>query len=161
MKRFKAGLCQPDPAVFAQKKVQAGLRYEHTITDLRTFDNQPLVYRNYGNWFPQYSSLRILPNKAASSCPIVAGLTAHRLRQPGSLFHVCGPELESWGQRPLVTDLSDNFQTTYRFKKSFLLTLSYAQFNNAIAFMSTVIPDKTARLPAPKTSTDLRQLNFP
>ena len=35
-----------------QWSIKAGLRYEHTITDLRNTDGSPIVYRDYGNLFP-------------------------------------------------------------------------------------------------------------
>ncbi len=47
-----AGYVSINDQLTPKSRLQVGVRYEHTKTDLRTVAGQPLVSRNYGNWFP-------------------------------------------------------------------------------------------------------------
>jgi outer membrane receptor protein involved in Fe transport len=146
-------------------KVQAGLRYEHTITDLRTFDNQPLVYRNYGNWFPTAFFSQDFTKQSGIQLSYSRRINRPSFGNLAPFFTFVDPNWSLGGNDRLLPTISDNFQTTYRFRKSFLLTLSYAQFNNAIVFMSTVIPDQNRQITRPENLDRLTvssiALNFP
>ena len=130
----------------AKSRFQAGLRYEHTETDLRTAEGKPLVYRNYGNWFPTVFFTRDLTT--ASSWQIAY---SRRISRPGfgvlaPTFTFVDPTYYVVGNERLLPALSHNVQTTYRFRKNFLLTLDYTRFTNLITYNMRVIPDRNIQI---------------
>lgn len=141
-------------------KVQAGLRYEHTVTDLRTIDNQPLVYRNYSNWFPSlFFSQELSPTSS------IQFAYNRRITRPPFTFLApfltfVEPNTTVGGNVRLFPALSSNGELTYRFRKNVLLTLRYSQTRNAISFITLVIPATNQVLLQPQNLDRLTVSSF-
>tara|TARA_B100000989_G_C19449644_1_gene431146 strand:- start:93 stop:1061 length:969 start_codon:yes stop_codon:yes gene_type:complete len=65
---------------FDEFSLKSGLRYEHTITDIKDEDQRQVVDRNYGNFFPGVFLSRKLSEKVSSNLSYTA-----RITRPGFL----------------------------------------------------------------------------
>jgi hypothetical protein len=148
-----------------KSKLQAGLRYEHTVTDLRTIDNQQLVYRKYGNWFPSVFFSQDFTPKNGIQLSYSRRISRPAFTSLAPTFTFLDPNWYTAGNERLQPALSDNFQTTYRFKKIVLLTLNYTQVKNAILYTTLVFPNENRQVTRPENLDHLSissiSLTFP
>lgn len=121
-------------------KLQTGLRWEHTRTDLTNAGQERLVARRYGNLFPslfltqelnQHHNLQLSYSRRISR-PSFGDLS------PFLVFLDYYTVLS--GNPSLRPTLTDAVQGTYQFKKVYLLSLQYSQANNVIDWLFRVDP---------------------
>ncbi|WP_247235671.1 outer membrane beta-barrel protein [Telluribacter sp. SYSU D00476] len=130
----------------AKSKLQAGVRYEHTVTDLRTFSQQPLVYRNYGNWFPTLFFSQDLSKKSSLQFAFSRRITRPTFRDLAPFFTIFDPTSTIGGNDRLLPALSSNLQTTYRFRSNYLLTFEYTNTRNAIFWNIKILPEENRQI---------------
>ena len=113
-------------------RLQAGLRYEHTHTDIGPPGESLVVRRRYGSLFP---SLFLSHDLSKSSS--VQMSYSRRVQRPGYdllapwiLF--TSPYAFVTGNPNLLPTFTDAVQATYRFKSSYLLTVKYSHDRNAL-----------------------------
>ena len=130
-------------------KLQAGLRYEHTITDLTTVDNQNLLYRNYGNWFPSVALSHDLTKESGLQFSYSRRITRPTFNDLAPFFTLLDPNLSLTGNIKLLPTFSNTFQSTYRFRKSYILTFGFTDTRNAISWNSKVLTDQNRQYITP------------
>ena len=133
-----------------KSRYQAGLRYEHTQTDLRTVDGKSLVYRNYGNWFPTVFFAHDLSKTSSLQLAYSHRISRPRFGQLAPFFTFVEPNYYLGGNDRLLPTLSNNVQTTYRFRKNWLLSLDYTRFSNTIVYNLRVIPAENRQIIRPE-----------
>jgi len=113
-------------------KLQAGLRYEHTRTDIGPPGEPLVVRRRYGSLFP---SLFISHDLSKSSSVQVSysrrvQRPSYDLLAPWVLF--TSPYAFVTGNPNLLPTFTDAVQATYRFKSNYLLTVRYSHDRNTL-----------------------------
>jgi outer membrane receptor protein involved in Fe transport len=109
-----------------QIKLQTGLRYEYTHTDLSTVDNQPLVSRRYGNLFPSIFASRDVTKKSSLQLSYSRRITRPTYNNLAPFVYFIDPNTFLSGNTNLKPAITDALQATYRFQESYLLTLGYS-----------------------------------
>ncbi|GAB3038078.1 TonB-dependent receptor domain-containing protein [Spirosoma pulveris] len=145
-----AGYVNVSGQLTAKNRIQAGLRYEHTRTDLRTIDGPALVYRNYGNWFPTVFWTHTLNPSSSIQVSYSQRIGRPSFNQLAPFLTYIDPSAVLGGNEQLLPALAKNIQASYRFRKNFLLTLDYTRTTNPIAFNLTVIPAENRQVTRPE-----------
>lgn len=107
-------------------KLQTGLRYEYTHTDLTTISNQPIVERRYGNLFPSIFASRDLTKKSSMQVSYSRRITRPTYNNLAPFVYFIDPNTFLSGNTSLRPTITDALQTTYRFRENMLLNLSYS-----------------------------------
>lgn len=131
-------------------RVQAGLRYEHTQTDLRSSNGESLVYRNYGNWFPTVFWAHTLSPSRSVELAYSQRISRPSFGQLAPFLYYIDPSSSGSGNERLLPALSTNVQGTYRFNKNFLLTAEYTRFTHPIIYNLTVQVANNTQLTRPE-----------
>ena len=120
--------------------IQAGLRYEHTITNIDTDLEKDVVDRNYGKWFPSI----FLNHKINDQNSWVTSYS-RRIARP-SFFQLApfvifnDPNNFYSGNIALLPSFTDALKLEYR-HKSILFSLQYSHDKNSIALFQPKIND--------------------
>jgi outer membrane receptor protein involved in Fe transport len=130
-------------ALNTKTKLQAGLRYEYTHTDIGPPGEPPVVRRRYGSLFPSIFLSRDLSKESS-----LQGSYSRRIQRPEySLLApwviFTSPNSFVTGNPALLPTFTDALQTTYRFKESYLLTLKYSHDRNALDRFRVVLDSTT------------------
>ncbi len=115
-----------------QWSIKAGLRYEHTITDLRNADGSPIVYRDYGNLFPSLFLNRSLSKNSSLNLSY-----SNRIRRPSfadlaPFVLFIEPRTFYTGNTNLLPEQIHAFKVNYSLK-SLNISLEYSSISNSIA----------------------------
>ncbi|GAB4041370.1 outer membrane beta-barrel family protein [Spirosoma gilvum] len=145
-----AGYLNLNGQLTPKDRVQAGLRYEHTQTDLRNIDGQSLVYRNYGNWFPTVFWAHTLSPSRSIQLAFSQRISRPSFTQLAPFLYYVDPSSSGSGNERLLPVLSTNVQATYRFLKNFLLTAEYTRFTHPIVFNLTVLVNENRQISRPE-----------
>jgi hypothetical protein len=129
-----AGYVNLSSQVSPNNRFQAGLRYEHTLTDLFTIDGQSLVHRNYGNWFPTLFWVHTLTPSSSFQLAYSQRISRPTFNQLAPYLYFADPTTSGSGNERLLPTLSKNIQAIFRFSKNALLTLEHTWFKNPIAY---------------------------
>ncbi len=114
------------------QKLQAGLRYEYTRTDLGEPGQPPVVRRRYGSFFPSLfwtkdlsktSSLRLAYSRRIAR-------PQYSLLAPWVIF--TSPYSFVTGNPNLLPTFTEAVEATYRFKSSYLFSVRYTHDRNAL-----------------------------
>lgn len=136
---------------------QAGLRYEHTHTELSTPTQARLVYRYYGNLFPSVFLTRTLSKSSSLQASYSRRIQRPSFNAIAPFVVFLDPNTYMSGNPALLPALTDAVQTTYRFKDSYLLTLRYSYDKNAIFFGQPRVDAATNR--TYNAPTNIRDVN--
>ncbi|SOD92116.1 outer membrane beta-barrel family protein [Spirosoma fluviale] len=121
----------------ARTKLQAGLRYEHTRTDVSTQENPILVARNYGSLFPSVFLSHDLGKKGVPSTRSLQLSYSRRIQRPdytllAPFVLFVDPQSFVTGNPALLPTFTNIGQLTYRFRSSWLVTVRYSHDRNAL-----------------------------
>ena len=158
--RITAAYVNMNKPLTAKTKLQAGLRYEHTITDLNTADHQNLLYRNYGNWFPSVALSHDLTKESGLQFSYSRRITRPTFNDLAPFFTLLDPNLSLTGNIKLLPTFSNTFQSTYRFRKSYILTLGFTDTRNAISWNSKVLTDQNRQYITPDNIDHVRNYSL-
>jgi len=120
--------------------IQAGIRYEHTITNIDTQDEQNVVDRNFGKWFPSV----FINNKINDNNSWVLSYSRRIARPsfsqlaPFVIFN--DPNNLFGGNIALLPSFTNAFKAEYR-HKSILVSFQYSHDENAITQFQPKIND--------------------
>ncbi|MTI40573.1 outer membrane beta-barrel protein [Fulvivirga lutimaris] len=112
--------------------IQAGLRYEHTITNIDTEKAQNVVDRNFGNWFPSVFFQNTINKNNSFVLSYSRRITRPSFFQIAPFVIFLDPNSFWSGNESLLPALTDAFKAEYRFK-SILLSLQYSHDKNSIS----------------------------
>jgi hypothetical protein len=127
-----AGYANLHQTLSAKTMLQAGLRYEHTDTDIGPPDEPLVVRRRYGSLFPSV----FLSHEFGKSTSVQISYSrrvqrpSYDLLAPWILF--TSPYAFVTGNPNLLPTFTDAVQATYRFHESYLLTVKYSHDRNAL-----------------------------
>lgn len=112
--------------------IQAGLRYEHTITNIDTEKAQNVVDRNFGNWFPSIFFQNTINKNNSWVLSYSRRITRPSFFQIAPFVIFVDPNSFWSGNESLLPAITDAFKAEYRFK-SILLSLQYSHDKNSIS----------------------------
>ena len=127
-----AGYVNVQQTLSAKTKLQTGLRYEYTHTDIGPPGEPLVVRRRYGSLFPS----AFLSHELSKSSSVQLSYSrriqrpSYDLLAPWVLF--TSPYAFVTGNPNLLPTFTDAVQATYRFKSSYLLTVKYSHDRNAL-----------------------------
>ena len=127
-----AGYVNVQQTLSAKTKLQTGLRYEYTHTDIGPPGEPLVVRRRYGSLFPS----AFLSHELSKSSSVQLSYSrriqrpSYDLLAPWVLF--TSPYSFVTGNPNLLPTFTDAVQATYRFKSSYLLTVKYSHDRNAL-----------------------------
>jgi hypothetical protein len=126
-------------------KVQAGLRYEYTRTDLGTPEESDLIRRRYGYFFPSLFFSRDLWKGSSLQFSYGRRITRPTYNNLAPFVYFIDPSTFFSGNIALRPAITDALQTTWRFKDSYLLTLSYSYDSHTIIPWQVHVDPETNR----------------
>ncbi|WP_373524440.1 outer membrane beta-barrel protein, partial [Aquiflexum sp.] len=127
-------------------KMQAGLRYEHTYTHLENFTREPILERNYGNLFPNFSLSREFNEDLKIMASYGRRITRPTYKDLAPVVTFFDPLNLLIGNMELFPALSQSVQTNFQFKKSYSLNFDFTQIKNSIGWNMLVFPDENKQL---------------
>ncbi|WP_207434575.1 TonB-dependent receptor [Sabulibacter ruber] len=107
-------------------KLQTGLRYEYTHTDLATIERQRIVDRRYGNFFPSIFVSRDLTKKSSVQVSYSRRITRPTYNNLAPFVFFIDPNSFLSGNTNLRPTITNAYQGTYRFLDSYLLSVGYS-----------------------------------
>jgi hypothetical protein len=107
-------------------KLQAGLRYEYTRTDVGTPEAPQLIRRRYGYFFPSVFLSRDLSKGSSVQASYGRRITRPTYNNLAPFVYFSDPNTFYSGNISLQAAITDAWQATYRFKESYLLSLGYS-----------------------------------
>ncbi|CAN5617951.1 outer membrane beta-barrel family protein [soil metagenome] len=132
----------PDP----KTKIQAGLRFEQTYTHLENFTGEPILERNYGNLFPNFSFSREINDDHKIMLSYGRRISRPTYSDLAPFVTFFDPLNLVIGNMELLPSLSHSFQTNFQFKKSYSINFDITQIKNLIGWDILVFPDKNVQL---------------
>lgn len=120
--------------------VKAGLRYEHTITDLDTPEGENIVYRNYGQLFPSLFLNKKINDDNSWVLSYSRRVTRPTFRNIAPFVIFIDPNTFWTGNESLYPAITDAFRAEYRFK-TYLLSAQYSYENNSIVGFQPKLSD--------------------
>ncbi|WP_190277471.1 TonB-dependent receptor domain-containing protein [Adhaeribacter rhizoryzae] len=150
----------------AKTKLQTGLRWEFTYTNLTTVvDKENLINRRYHNLFPSiFITHELNPDHGLQFS------YSRRITRP--TFNDLAPFVNFWdpysfvsGNDKLRPTLTNALQASYQLKKQYLLSFQYSHDYNAISWAIRVDPEKNVQFTTKENIRDADtysvNLNFP
>lgn len=106
--------------------LKAGLRYEHTTTEMHTPYGQTVLDRDFGNWAPSFFVMRPLPGSNSLAFSYNRRITRPRFSDLAPFVYFISPTSFIQGNEALRPAISDNIKLGYQHKNVwFSLTYSY------------------------------------
>ena len=112
--------------------LQAGLRGEYTRTDLGTPENPTLIQRRYFNLFPSLFISKDLTKESSLQVSYGRRITRPTYNNLAPFVYFIDPNTFFSGNIELLPAITDAFQSTYRFKNKYLLSLGLSYDKNPI-----------------------------
>ncbi len=141
-----AGYVSLNQPLAAQTTLQAGLRYEHTQTDINTVEGQVLVHRRYGNWFPSLFLSRKLSKNHSVNLSYSRRITRPTYDDIAPLVLFIDPNTYASGNPALLPTISDAVQGSYTFKDAYVFSVRYSDDQHAIAGIQPHVDAATNRI---------------
>ncbi len=130
----------------AKTRMQAGLRYEQTYTNIKNFNGDSILSRNYGNLFPNFSISREIKGDHKIMLSFGRRITRPTYNDLAPFVTFFDPLNLAMGNLELLPSLSHSFQTNFQFKKSYSINFDITQIKNLIGWDILVFPDRNIQL---------------
>ena len=141
-------------------KVKAGLRYEHTITNLDSEVQQNVVYRNFGNFFPSIFINKTINDDNSWVLSYSRRVTRPTFNDIAPFVIFLDPNSFWTGNESLLPAITDAVKAEYRYK-SYLFTLQYSRDNDAIArFQPRISADGETQLSSAENMNFIDSFSF-
>ncbi|XOV94847.1 MAG: outer membrane beta-barrel protein [Bacteroidota bacterium] len=146
---------------FGETSFKSGLRYEHTITDIRDASNQSIVYRNYGRLFPTIYISRKLAEKSSMNLSYNARINRPAFLQltPSPIF--LDPRTFTSGNTQLWPVFTHTIRATWVWNK-IITSIEYNRINNEIGRQPEKLEnsDQIIQIPINLDKSDLIVFNL-
>ena len=129
---YTASYASFDINVDSATEIKAGLRYEHTNSNLGTVTIKNIVDRHYGNFFPSFFITRKLNGNSSVDFSYSRRITRPTFNDLAPFTYYINANTVLTGNPSLQPSLSDNFKADYTYRQ-YLFSFSYSKENNAIA----------------------------
>lgn len=124
--------------------IKAGLRYEHTTTDLKDEDGRQVVYRDYGYFFPSAFISRKLTEHSALNFAYSYRISRPAFSDIAAFVLFIEPKTFVTGNTNLLPALTHSLKINYTIK-NINLSFEYNRISDAFArFQPTRIPETNA-----------------
>ncbi|CAN5906687.1 TonB-dependent receptor [soil metagenome] len=127
-----AGYLNLNHTFSSKVSLQAGLRGEYTRTDLGTPEDTTLIQRRYFNLFPSVFVAKDLTKESSLQVSYGRRITRPTYNNLAPFVYFIDPNTFFSGNINLLPAITDAFQSTYRFKNKYLLSLGYSYDKNPI-----------------------------
>lgn len=111
--------------------INAGLRYEHTTTDLDSQAEQNVVYRDYGQWFPSLFINKTINDDHSWVLSYSRRVTRPTFNEIAPFVIFMDPTTFWTGNESLLPAITNNFKAEYRWKST-LISMQYSRDEDAI-----------------------------
>jgi len=112
-------------------QIKAGVRYEHTNSNLGTESKKNIVDRHYGNFFPSFFIMHKLTEKSTVDLSYSRRITRPTFNNLAPFTYYLNANTLLTGNPALQASLSNNFKADYTYKQ-YLISLAYSREKNAI-----------------------------
>jgi hypothetical protein len=129
---YSAAYFSFDVTADANTEIKAGLRYEHTNSNLGTEDVKNIVDRHYGNFFPAISISHKLGERSTFDISYSKRITRPTFNDLAPFTYYLNVNTLLTGNPSLQPSLTNKFEAEYTFKQ-YLFSLSYSKEDDAIA----------------------------
>jgi hypothetical protein len=129
---YSAAYFSFDITINSNTAAKAGLRYEHTNSNLGTEDVKNIVDRHYGNFFPAISISLKLNEKSTIDFSYSKRITRPTFNDLAPFTYYVNENTLITGNPSLQPSLINKLQADYTVKQ-YLFSLSYSKENNAFA----------------------------
>ena len=113
-------------------QINAGLRYEHTLTDITPIEGEWHIYRNYINIFPNLLIDRKLNEKVAVTMGYSRRINRPTLSNLVPVVLLINQNTQFEGNATLLPSLLDNYKLDFKYKKA-SISFEHSYDKNAIA----------------------------
>lgn len=124
----------------SKTKLQAGLRWEFTRTNLATAGEENLLKRRYNNLFPSIFLSRKLATHSILQFSYGRRVSRPTYNDLAPAFTFLDPFTYGYGNSSLLPTLTHALQAVYQFKKSYMITMQYSHDKNAVSRLPIVNP---------------------
>ncbi len=128
---YSAAYASFDITLNATTEVKAGLRYEHTNSNLGTEDAKNIVDRHYGNFFPSIFISHKIDDNSTVDVSYSRRITRPTFNDLAPFTYYVNANTLLTGNPALQPSLSDNYKFDYTFKQ-YLFSLSYSNEDNSV-----------------------------
>lgn len=111
--------------------LNAGLRFEHTVTNLSTLDEEGVVDRTYGDFFPTIHLARKINETNLIQFSYGRRITRPTFNQMSPFVLLIDPYTIYSGNTDILPAYTNSIKTDYSYK-SFILSMQYSHDKNAI-----------------------------
>lgn len=126
--------------------LKAGLRYEHTTTDLKDEDGRQVVYRDYGYFFPSAFLSQKLTENSALNLAYSYRISRPSFSEMAPFVLFIEPKTFATGNTNLLPALTHALKTTYTIK-NINISFEYNRIKDAFArFQPTRIPETNSTI---------------
>jgi hypothetical protein len=141
-----AGYVSLNQSLDTKTKLQAGLRYEYTQTDINTPEGASLVHRRYGNFFPSVFVSRKLTKSQTVNLSYSRRITRPTYDDIAPFVAFFDLNTYASGNPVLLPTISDAVQGSYVLKDTYVFSLKYSYDKNVIAGLQPHINAATNQL---------------
>ena len=141
-----AGYVSINQPLDAKTTLQAGLRYEHTHTDIHRPGGASLIDWHYGNLFPSVFLSRKLAKNHTANLSYSRRITRPSYSDIAPFVSFIDLSTFSSGNPLLRPTISDAVQGSYTFKDAYVFTLKYSFDKNVIAGFQPHVDAATNRI---------------
>jgi hypothetical protein len=127
-------------------KIQTGLRWEYTYTDLTSVDGQNLIKRRYSNLFPSAFLSQELSSNHSLQLSYSRRITRPTFNDLAPAFTFLDPYTRLFGNTSLKPTITNALQANYQLKKKFVFSFGYSHDLNAIFWTVRVDPVKNEQI---------------
>ncbi|MFD3001953.1 TonB-dependent receptor domain-containing protein [Pontibacter toksunensis] len=126
----------------ARTKLQAGLRWEYTQTDLTSEAGENILNRRYHNFFPSLFLSRDLNENNSLQLSYSRRITRPTYGNLAPFVTFLDPNSSMFGNSSLRPAISDAVQAVYQWKNSYTVTLQYSHDKDALSWTMVVDPQQ-------------------
>jgi hypothetical protein len=133
-------------------QLKAGLRYEHTETDIRLLEEgrDTTVYRNFRNIFPNLLIQKSLSEKSSVTMGFTRRINRPTLGQLVPVVLLINQNTEFWGNPELLPAFINNYKLDFKFNRA-SISLEHSHVRNDIArFQPRFDPDRELIIMTPE-----------
>jgi hypothetical protein len=137
-------------------KIQTGLRWEYTHTDLTSVEGKNLIKRRYSNLFPSAFISQELSNHHHLQVSFSRRITRPTFNELAPFVAFWDPYTLVYGNTSLKPTITNALQATYQLKKKYMFSFQYSHDLNAIFWTASVDPIKNEQI---FTKENIRSVN--
>ncbi|WP_114748062.1 outer membrane beta-barrel family protein [Pleomorphovibrio marinus] len=129
---ISAGYATANWEMNEKTQINAGIRYEHTVTDIESELDNEKIYRNYGNFFPSLFVKRKLGEEKEVYFGYSKRITRPTYNDLAPFVLIVDPNTYFSGNPALWPAISEGVKVDFTLRRA-IITLDYSQIKNHIA----------------------------